>query len=437
MEYLIINIAGQQVTAARFDISGRTAVLGGAASFQLDDETDLAAVAVKIAEGSSGTPRVVVCLPPALFAQRVVELPLRDLRKVREILPAHLQGEIALPAEEAVFDALPAADGAYLALWAKRSEVAHAIELFREAGCEPQTVSSAPFAWPHLPGIQPDCALCDGSSLALIAAGRLAFVRALDGADLHNQLRATLSALELAGTHLPQRLVVFGEQAESLAATGGLPLEVEHLLLPDDLAPIFRTEGTFQQLAGLYAVARACHAGALPDFRRGDLAWKTGDARLRRKLILTATLVVAAVVLLFVSKGLQYRTARTDIASLNVSIASIYREIFPARTKAVDELSEVKGEIKKLTGSENSISVLDVLRQLAEAKGTAINGLFEAELEGRTLRVKGDARSAQSVNEFKAALSGLMATVEVGEIKSRPDGTVGFLLSGTLKEVSK
>jgi general secretion pathway protein L len=143
------------------------------------------------------------------------------------------------------------------------------------------------------------------------------------------------------------------------------------------------------------------------------------------------------VVLLFVSKGLQYRSARTDIASLNVSISSIYREIFPTRTKAVDELSEIKGEIRKLTGSENSSSALDVLKQLAEAKGTAINGLFEAELDGRTLRVKGDARSAQSVNEFKAALSGLMATVEVGEIKSRPDGTVGFSLFGTLKEGAK
>jgi general secretion pathway protein L len=437
MEYLIINIAEQLVTAAWFDISGRSASLGGAASFPLDAETDLAAVAVKIVEGISGSPRVVVCLPPVLFAQRIVELPLTDLRKVREILPAHLQGEIALPAEEAVFDALPAADGTYLALWAKRSEVAHAIDLFREAGCEPQIVSSAPFAWQSLPGSHSDCALCDGSALAIIAEGRLSFVRALDAADPHKQLLATLSALELAGTHLPQRLIVFGEQAESLAGTGALPLEAEHLHLPDELVPVFRTEGTFQQLAGLYAVARACHTGALPDFRRGDLAWTTGDARLRRKLILTASLVAAVVVLLFVSKGLQYRAARTDIASLNVSISSIYREIFPSRTKAVDELSEVKGEIRKLTGSENSSSVLDVLKQLAEAKGTAINGLFEAELDGRTLRVKGDARSAQSVNEFKAALSGLMATVEVGEIKSRPDGTVGFSLSGTLKEVSK
>jgi general secretion pathway protein L len=434
MEYLIINITERLVTAARFDISGRSASLGGAASFLLGDEIDVSAVASKIGGGISGSPQVVVCLSPALFAQRVVSLPLTDLRKVREILPAHLQGEIALPAEEVVFDALQTADGTYLALWAKRAEVAHTIDIFRAAGCEPQIVSSTPFAWPSLPGIQSDCAVCDGTALAIILAGRLSFVRALDNSAPHKQLVATLSALELASTHLPQHLIVFGDQAESLLETADLPLEVKPLLLPDDLAIIFKTEGAFQQLAGLYAVARACHDGVLPDFRRGDLAWTTDYARLRKKLVLTAVLTAAAVVLLFVSKGLQYRAARTDIASLNVSISSIYREIFPARTKAVDELSEVKGEIRKLTGSENSSSALDVLKHLAEAKGISINGLFEAELEGRTLRVKGDARSAQSVNEFKSALSGLMATVDVGEIKGRPDGTVSFSLSGTLKE---
>jgi general secretion pathway protein L len=437
MEYLIIDITQCQVTAARFHLSGRSTALGGATSFVLDEEASLAAVAEKIAEGISGTPRVVLCLPPAMFAQRVVELPLTDLRKVREILPAHLQGEIALLAEEAVFDALPAADGTYLALWARRSEVAHAIAVFREAGCEPQVVSSVPFAWPSLPCVHRDCAVCDGTALALIVEGRLSFVRALDGADPQKQLHATFSALELGGTHLPQHMIVFGEQAESLAGSEGIPLQVERMTLPDDLAMIFRNERAFQQLFGLYAVARACHAGVLPDFRRGELAWKTVNARLRKKMMLTALLMAAAIVLLFVSKGLQYRAALTDTASLNVSISSIYREIFPSRAKAVDELSEVKGEIRKLTGSENSSAVLDVLRQLAEAKGSLINGLFEFELEGSTLRVKGDARSAQSVNEFKSALSGLMTTVDVGEIKSRPDGSVSFSLSGTLKEAAK
>jgi general secretion pathway protein L len=217
----------------------------------------------------------------------------------------------------------------------------------------------------------------------------------------------------------------------------GFSLEVEQLELHDDLASMFRTEAAFQQLAGLYSVACACHAGELPDFRRGELAWTAGNMKLRKQLMLTTLLVVAVVVLLFVYKGLQYRAAKADIASLNSSISALYREIFPNRTKAVDELSEVKGELRKLAGVENSSGALDVIKKLADAKGSTIYGLYEAELEGRTLRVKGDARSAQAVNEFKTALANLMTTVESGEIKSRPDGTVTFTLSGTLKESSK
>jgi len=78
-----------------------------------------------------------------------------------------------------------------------------------------------------------------------------------------------------------------------------------------------------------------------------------------------------------------------------------------------------------------------VLKQLADAKGATVNGLYEAEVEGNAVRIKGDARSAQAVNEFKAALAPMMATVQLGEVKSRPDGTVAFSLSGTLTEVKK
>lgn len=437
MDYLIIQLEKDRVTAARFGVSGRSSTLAGAASFALGEEQGLSAVAARIAEGNSGLPRVVLCLSPALFAQRPLELPLSDLRKVREVLPAHLQGEIALPVEEAVFDAIPAAGGKYLALWAKRADIAHAITLFRDAGIEPQMVTAAPFAWPFLPGLSGDAAVCDGSALALIAQGRLAYIRALNGPEPDKQLATTLSALELSGMTLPPRLSVFGEHAAELAAMEGLPLAPERLELPEELGALFRNEETFQQLAGLYAVARACHAGALPDFRRGDLAWTAGDVKMRRKLLLTATLAGLTVLLLFAFKGMQYRAARADLASLNNSISAIYREIFPNRPKAVDELAEVKGEIRKLAGVETSNGFLDVLKKLAEAKGGTINGLYEAELEGSAVRIKGDARSAQAVNEFKATLAPLMASVELGEVKSRPDGTVTFALTGTLKEVRK
>jgi general secretion pathway protein L len=437
MDYLIIRIAENHVTVARFGVSGRSTTLEGSALFEMNGEQDLSAVASRIASGISGSPRIVLCLHPSLFVHRIVELPLADLRKVREVLPAQLQGEIALSVETVVFDALPLSEGKYLALWARRMDISHAIDLFKEAGIEPAVVSAEPFSWSFLPGITTDCALFDGWSLAIITNGRLSFLRAFSGAEREKQLVATFSALKMSDMALPSRLYVFGEQA-GLAASVDVPtFAAETLELPEELALLFRNAQTFHQLAGSYAVTQAIRAGVLPDFRRGDLAWTAGDALLRKKLRLTALLAIVAVVLLFVSKGLQYHVASKDIDSLNSSISAVYREIFPTRTKAVDELAEIKGEIRKLTGAENSSGVLDVLKQLAEAKGAGINGLYEAEVEGKALRLKGDARSAQAVNEFKAALAPLMATVEVGELKSRPDGGVTFSMAATLREGKK
>jgi general secretion pathway protein L len=437
MDYLIMQVEAERVLAGCFAINGSSLSFVGATEFMLDDEQPLSTVAGRIAAGISSGPRIVLCLPPALFAQRAVELPLDNLRKVREVLPGQMQGEIALPVEDAVFDALPLGNKRYLALWARKADLRHAIETFREAGCEPQVVTSAPFAWPFLPECPADAAVCDGTALAVINEDRVTFARALDAGEPHKGIAATLAALEFSGITPPPRLILFGEQTAGLAADN-LSLPIERLAMPDALAPLFKTDQAFQHLAGLLAVARACHAGALPDFRRLELAWTAGDAAVRRKMITTAALAAVVVILLFVSQGLRYRAAQTDLASLDKSISSIYREIFPNRPKAVDEVAEVKAEIKKLAGGpEAGNSILDVLKRLAEAKGATINGLYEAELEGGNLRIKGDARSAQAANEFKAALMPFTAGVELGEVKSRPDGSVTFTLAGTLKEAKK
>lgn len=437
MDYLILQAEEKRLTVARFGLSRRSTELIGAAVFELDEERPLGAAVHAIAENMTGSPRVLLCLPPALFAQRSVSLPLDDLRKVREILPAHLQGDIALPVEELALGVLPAGEGRFLALWARKSDVRGAIARFREGGIEPQVVTSLPFALPHLPGLPPESAVCDGGTLALLSGGRLNYFRASDTPLGAGTIAATLAALELSGGELPPRLCLIGAAASGLADSDKLPLPVEALEMPPELGHLFKSAETFRQLAGLYAVAQACHAGTLPDFRQGELAWTAGDARLRRKLILTGILAATVMLLLFVNRGLKYRAAAADLSSLNGSIATIYREIFPLRGKAVDEISEIRGEIRKMAGVENAGGYLDILKKLAEAKGGSINGLYEAELEGRTLRIRGDARSAQSVNEFKGALAPLLATAELGEVKSRPDGTVGFTLTGTLKEGTK
>jgi general secretion pathway protein L len=435
MDYLILQTEEKRLTVAHFGLSRRSPELIGAASFELDEEHLLADAVRGIAGKMAGSPRIVLCLPPTLVAQRSVSLPFNDLRKVREILPAHLQGDTALPVEELVVDALAAGPGQFLTVWARKNDIAGAIAQFRTAGIEPHIVTSHPLAAAHLPGVPSDCALFDGTTLMLLKGGTLTFFRSSESAMSPTLISATLSALEISGGDVPPQLCLVGGAV--IAGTETLPLPVEVLTVPAELGHLFKNEETFQQLAGLYAVAHACHAGQLPDFRQGELAWTAGDAKLRKKLLLTGILAVIAVTLLFVQKGLQYRAASADLASLNKSVAAIYREIFPARAKAVDEISEVKGEIKKLAGVESSSGYLDIMKKLADAKGNSINGLYEAELEGRSLRIKGDARSTQAVNEFKAALAPLLASAELGEVKSRPDGTVGFVMTGTLKEGTK
>jgi general secretion pathway protein L len=437
MDYLILQAEEKRLTVAHFGVSRRSTELIGAASIELDEERSLADAVQQIAEKMTGSPRVVLCLPPELFAQRSVSLPFNNLRKVREVLPGHLQGEIVLPVEELILEVMPVEEGQFLALWARKSDISGAIGQFREAGIEPQVVSSLPFACAALPGVPPDCAVCDRSSLALLQKGRLTYFRAFTSEVTAAMVSSTLSALELSGGEPPPRLCLIGSETIGLADADTLPLPVEAIEVPPELGHLFKNEEAFQQLAGLYAVARANYAGTLPDFRQGELVWTAGDAKLRKKLILTGILAAVVILLLFVNKGLQYRAAAADLSSLNKSVAVIYRDIFPARAKAVDEISEVKGEIKRLAGVESSSGYLDLMKKLAEAKGNSINGLYEAELEGHTLRIKGDARSAQTVNEFKATLAPLLATSELGEIKSRPDGTVGFTLTGTLKEGTK
>lgn len=433
MDYLIVQLDETCLTAARFAISRNRESLTGDAMFSFGPELSVTDAVQRLAAGITGSPQIILCLAPVLFAQRLLELPLKERRKAREVLPGVLQGELAVPVEELQLDALPAGEGHCLAVWARTSDISAYLELFTRAGLEPQAISCAPLAWSYLPGVSGTCAVSDGTALTVLQAGRPVYMRGLNAGNCRDQVTATLSALELSGQVCPERLFLLGE----LEPGGETAAQVETLPAPPDQGLLFKNQQAFNRLAGLYAVAKAAAAGDLADMRRGELAWKSGEEKLRRKLMVTALLVLVAAVLLLVSKGLQYRAAQRDLASLNSSISSIYREIFPTRAKAVDELSEVKGEIRKLSGLEGEASFLDMLKLAADAKGTTINGLYEAEFEGRSIRLKGDARSAQAVNEFKAALGTVLAQVVLGEVKSRPDGSVTFTVSANSREARK
>lgn len=434
MDYVIVQLAEKNVDVAIFSYSANKVSIKGSESFELSFEQDLLKVATTIASGLSSTQKMILCIPSNQLAQRFISLPLSDLRKVREVLPIHMQGEITSQIEEMIFDVLSVSKGTFLAVWAKRLYLSGLLELFISAGCEPSQITSIPFAWSKLPGVGENDALFDGTTLCTLCEGRVSSVTTFSGESVKKQLFTYMAALDLSDSVLPRRLVLFGTAFEQSFEDSALSLPVVKLQLPDELGGVFKNEETFQKLVGIYAVSRACHEGEMVNFRRGELAYTKGDAQLHKKAITTIVLLAVFLVLLFGTKIMQYRSANMDIISLNNSISSVYKEVFPGRVKAVDELAEFKGEIKKLSGSGTYRSLLDLFKTISDAKGVTINGLFEAEIDGTSLHLKGDAASTKSVDDFKVALTDLLSSLQLGEAKTRPDGTVVFTLTGAVKE---
>jgi general secretion pathway protein L len=179
-------------------------------------------------------------------------------------------------------------------------------------------------------------------------------------------------------------------------------------------------------------MARELAFGEPVNLRRGALSFTRTRDRFRKKLRLTYALAAALALLVFAESGVRYFIAQRQLTSLNASIRSIYKEVFPTRVKPVDEVSELKAEIKKL-GAAGSGGVLAVLKQLTDAKGDGPGELYEVDFDGSQVTGRGYAPSAGGVNEFKTKALLQFGSFEVSEIKSRPDGSVSFAFRGTLK----
>ena len=137
--------------------------------------------------------------------------------------------------------------------------------------------------------------------------------------------------------------------------------------------------------------------------------------------------------LMAVDTSLRYYLVKRDLNSANGSIRKIYRELFPDRKKPVDEVAELRAEIRRLGGAAGGTRALPLLREIALAKGDDVTGIFEAEFEGEQVRLKGEARSFQAVQDLKGRLSAVLDNAEVSDVKSCPDGTVTFACRGTVK----
>ncbi|MRR38222.1 type II secretion system protein GspL, partial [bacterium] len=260
-------------------------------------------------------------------------------------------------------------------------------------------------------------------ALAIFRDGEPLFFRALtEGEDCAR----TLALLEISKGITVDRTWRIGAPDKA----DGSPLPVE-----GGLAAAFGGNGvTARRHGAAWGLAMAMGRGEAVDFRAGDLAWTKGQEKARRQLRLPLALAALLLLLLAADAGIRYTLVKRDLASLDASIGAIYREVFPGRKKGVDEAAEMRAELRKLGAAGEKSQSLETLSRLADAKGDDILGLYAVELDRGQVKLKGDARSAQAVNDFRNRLAAMLASAEVGQITSKPDGTVTFALRGSIKE---
>ena len=372
--------------------------------------------------------RVVLALPPSLLSLRELDLPLVDRKKAREILPLELKGEMASDVDEPIFEALPLAGGKTAAVWVKQELLAAELTDSADKGFDPENATFAMFSWQQL--LPESCsgavAITDGEAVAVFLDQKPLFFRVLPKTGAR-QLDATITTLELAKDIRVETVFILGTiTLDSALALTPLPLNAQ-------LTSAFSGDAAVAaDLASQFAMAQELASGEPVNLRRGPLSFTKTRDKFRKKLRITWGLLALLLLLVFAEAGVRYFLATRDIASLDSSIRVIYKEVFPTRTKAVDEVAELKAEIKKL-GATGAEGVLAVLKQLTEAKGDEPREIYEVDFDGSQVTGRGYDRTAQKVNEFKLKAAALFSGFEVSEIKSRPDGTVSFAFRGTVK----
>jgi general secretion pathway protein L len=423
MNYLIIQLTGADAVVARFALQGKTLSFLQGVRRPVPEPGAFKDLLSGFDQPDRGE-KVILSIPPTMVYSRQISLPISDRRRLREILPLELAGELAVQSEEMIFDALPLGGDSHLAVWCRGSEITPLIEELAASGVEPEFVTCSLLHWNLILPEDTDsqCVVTDAKAMMIGTSAAPLLVRPLPALDCERELSRTIAAYELSRETNVSGTLRIGDtkQGES-----NLPLNAGML-------DAFNGDKTAaMDIAGAYAAAKACASGTIVNFRSGALSFTAGQAKNLRRLKLTAILAASAVLLLFVEVGIRYYLLKRDISSLNASIGSIYREVFPTRKKPQDAVGEVKSEIRRLTGGSTSQRVLPTLKKLSELKGEEVAGFYETEIEGLKVQLKGDARS---VNDFKTRTTKALSTAEISEIKSKSDGSVSFVFRGVMKE---
>ncbi|MGH7893597.1 MAG: GspL/Epsl periplasmic domain-containing protein [Candidatus Binatia bacterium] len=380
---------------------------------------------------------IVTALPLAVAAHRMLELPFRDARRLRETVPLELLGQLpGDPGDVAVaFETIGTTVGGatVLAAAVRRSDVSALRATFAGAGCVPERVALAPLpVWNLID--RPDAALvvADGaySTLSVRRDGRLTGLRALGAAATDVEACVAEIRWALAAMGGAAHLVLAGPDAtEDLAAS-----------LAVGPGPVVEPIGAVASWhhPALAACALAAGLVAGPGLELDGADGGPEPAGRRRRLV---GLAAAAALLVVVDVGVTLGGLARREKLLSDAIRTTAAAALPSGTRLVAPRAQLEAALGGSTAAPaRPAAILALLRELSTAVPAGVRlDLGELTLDGDAVRLHGRADGFEAIDLLRRALAATPGLHDVAAEDSRAtvDGHgVEFALRATWRPVS-
>ena len=384
----------------------------------------------------------ITAFPADRISYRNLQVPFKQVKKIRQMLPFELEPTIPYAVEDVIIDFQtirndPVSESTDLVVAAiNREQLGEFLGTLSKFNLEPEIVTisgySTALCLANLAEIPEQALFVDiddrKTTVIAVNAGKVSLVRPLpagaladdNGELVCNQIRQTLLAYQDVQNDefQPDKIYLTGSANGFVARIGQV------LSIPTQRADIVSQSPVklSTETVLTWKPERMDHALALAlmdvsgikgmNFRKGPFAITKRWLEHKNRIIQTGILAAVVLIMLLANVFFNYFSTEKRVGAIENQIESIFRSAFPEVTRIVDPLQQMQGKVdeaKKTTLSagtdRNQIPMIDVLNEISRRIPKSVDVIVSRMVIGDdNVLITGNTGAFNFVDEIKGAL---------------------------------
>jgi type II secretory pathway component PulL len=165
------------------------------------------------------------------------------------------------------------------------------------------------------------------------------------------------------------------------------------------------------------------------NLRTGPFIYRKDAEKIRKMIRRTTVIALALALAIHANILLQAYTLKGEMASIRLEMHNLYKSLFPAETRIVDELYQMKSHMKELEIKKDAligISLLKFLSELSKRKDLHVSYQNIQIEKGGLVKMRAEAIKMEDLAFVKTKLSEYLSDVSLTDIKPAVNGRVIF-----------